>query len=586
MNGCIIPEENERCVKAEQENATFLVIGDEAYTSEIIEEYNRNAEAKTKEFNDNAVDKTNTFNTNAINKTSDFNTNYDNKVQAFNNNATTKTEGFDANATLQTNNFNSNATQKTEEFNQNAGTFINKVYVNGIEQTINNNSVNIMVDNGTIYGIKRAISNNSSSAWERTDSSVGLVANATHDGSEVQNDFDNIYPWSQMKKVNYDTTNKIITARYGDANFKEDGTNGEVMITIPEFYLKIWQDTDMHIQCSPYAIDGFTKIPAFMIGAYPTTVIDGKAHSYSDTFPEVNRNITSFRTLSSAVGDDFGQLDYRYFILQILYLIEYADFNTQNILGQGVSSLRVSDADKALIGETNINRIVISTASATNFIVGQNVSIGTSAAWNWNVAKNRTITSILDYSEGEVVGKAIYFDGDPVNIVVGNVLWSTAQKSGQCDSLGNKSGCLINDGKHSVCYRGIENFFGNIWQFVDGLNIKDNVAYVCYNPSEYKVDTFSNPYVQIGYINANTNGYAKTLGYDKNNPLIALPIETGGSNSTYICDYYYQNTGNRIVLVGGNWSYGAGAGAFYWHLAHTSSYSLYYVGSRLLKNSI
>ena len=97
-NGCIIPEIDEQNIGVQQENATFLVIGDEAYTSEIIEEYNRNAAAKTEEFN-----------TNATNKTNDFNTNYDNKLEAFNSNAVTKTEDFDSHVTAQTTNFNNNA---------------------------------------------------------------------------------------------------------------------------------------------------------------------------------------------------------------------------------------------------------------------------------------------------------------------------------------------------------------------------------------------------------------------------------------------------------------------------------------------
>ena len=48
---------------------------------------------------------------------------------------------------------------------------------------------------GHIYGVRRKITNNSNSAWERIFDSVGKVANATKDGSTVQNDFDNIKPW-------------------------------------------------------------------------------------------------------------------------------------------------------------------------------------------------------------------------------------------------------------------------------------------------------------------------------------------------------------------------------------------------------
>ena len=587
-NGCIIPEIDEQNIGVQQENATFLVIGDEAYTSEIIEEYNRNAAAKTEEFNTNAIDKTN-----------DFNTNYDNKIKAFNSNAVTKTEDFDSHVTAQTNTFNSmatslisnyneNAKNKTEEFNHNAGTFINNISVNGIPQTIVNNSVDIRIESNTIYGIERNIVNNSATSWDRTDNAVGLIANATHDGTEVQNDFDNLYPWSHMKTVNYDPTEKMITATIGDSNFKFDGSNGQVMTIVPEFYFTYWaDDTKEHWQISEYAIEGFTKVPGFMLGRYPSAkTTDNKLMSASGMFPEVLKTITSFRNDSKAVGDDFGQMDWRYFAVQLLYLVEYADYNSQAKLGNGYTNLRVSNNDKALVAETNVNRIIIATANANNFKVGQAISVGTNAAWNWNVAKNRLITSITDYSEGDITGKAINFDGDPVNIAVDNVVWSTGQKSGECDVLGMKSGCVANDGKSAVIYRGLENIFGNVWQFVDGINIKDYVAYVCYNPENYAVDKFDGDYKAVGYVNANKEGWGKTLGHDANHPLVTLTTDVGGSSSNYLSDYYYTNSGNRIVRVGGYWNNGTKAGLWYWTCIDDSSYTYCSIGSRLLKKTI
>lgn len=143
MNGQIIPEETEKSIEVKQENATFLVIGDEAYTSEIIEEYNRNAEAKTEAFNTNAENKTASYNSNAADRTTAFNNNYDNKISAFNSNANKQTEEFDTHVLMQTNTFNNNATstianynsnaeQKTYEFNQNALS-----YQEGIEDNTN-----------------------------------------------------------------------------------------------------------------------------------------------------------------------------------------------------------------------------------------------------------------------------------------------------------------------------------------------------------------------------------------------------------------------------------------------------------------
>ena len=462
---------------------------------------------------------------------------------------------------------------------------IEKILVNGIEQTIKDKSVDIKVENVTRYGIKRKYANNTSSSWERTYDAVDLVANATKTGEAVRNDFDNIYPWSDIITYNFDTASQSITAYLGDPSFEFDVTNGEVLTRIPEFFYRRYRDdTYEYIEISKYPLEGFLKSPAFSVGRYTTYYDGSKAHSRSGVIPEVSRNITSFRTISKAVGNGFGQLDYHYFILQLLYLVEYADYNSQKVLGNGHTGYRVNDADKSLLAESTANRIVINTSGANNFDVGQQISIGTSGAWNQAVAKNRTITKKEAYSTGGVTGTAIYFDGDPVNIVLNNVIWSSAQKSGECDELGMKSGCLNGAYKHGIIYRGIEDIFGNIYQFIDGLNIKEYVAYICYDPDKYKVDTFDDTYFVLGYTNAKeTNVYAKALGYDPNNPLVALTTETGGSDSTNMCDYYYSNSGNRIAFVGGYFINALTAGLWYWTLNYTSSYTSYNIGSRLLR---
>lgn len=349
-----------------------------------------------------------------------------------------------------------------------------------------------------VYGIKRSLTT-SSSAWERTNDSVGLNANATHDGTDVVNDFDNLYPWSKIKTVNM-ADNGTINAQIGDVNFKFDGTNGEVMTYIPPFYWKRWQDSSYeYIQISNNTFDGASYSEGFYVGRYTTS---SGTHSKSGVTSQVSTNITNFRTQARAKGTGWQQMDYHYLLLQMLYLVEYADYNSQTKLGQGVTL-------------------------STN----------------------------------------------------------TAQvSSGALDSLLMKSGCLTNDGTASVMYRGIENPFGNIWQFVDGLNAKDNVAYINYDPSSYAVDTFDGDYSAIGYTNANANGYANTMGYDSNNPICAFPISvgSGAGASAYITDYYYQNTGNRIAIVGGLWFFGASAGLFFWHFYYDSSNANSYIGSRLL----
>ena len=434
---------------------------------------------------------------------------------------------------------------------------------------------------GKNYGVRRKIVDNVLSKWERICDNIGLVANATKNGDEVQNDFDNIYPWSDIITYNYDTTNKKITAYYGEPGFAFDGSNGEVLTRIPEFwYKREVKEEYEYIYISDYNRAGYKHSKEFSVGRYGISVdADGKAHSYSGTIPAYNKTIAAFRTLATGVGDGFCQMDTRYFILQLLYLVEYADYNSQSKLGNGVSSI---GTPKALIAENNVNRIIVS--SSTYFYVGRTVSIGTSDAWNNSVASERTITNIEDYSNGSITGKAIYFDGDPVNIAVGNCLWGIGQKSGQCDELGMKSGTLNNDGCHSMIYRGIENVFSNMYTAIDGLNIKDYVSYICDDPTQYASDKFTAPYKAIGYTNLQTTEvYSSKLGYDEDNPEIALPIEGNGSSGTGTCDRYYCNSGNRIAFVGGYFNYGSHDGFFSWSLRNASSNSHWIYGARLLK---
>lgn len=439
---------------------------------------------------------------------------------------------------------------------------------------------------GNLYGIKRKVNDNTSSAWERIEDSVGLVAKATKNGEEVQNDFDNRYPWSEIISYNYNVEEKKINAYYGDPTFKFDGSNGEVLTRIPEFY---WKreiiDGYEYIYISDYAIAGFNKSEEFSVGRYDACIDeDGKLHSYSGYSPSTNKNITQHRDAAKLLSDEFCMIDYRYFMLQLLYLVEYANYNSQSQLGNGIVSMRYTASDKAIIAGETTNTIVIATNDY--FKVGQQIAIGTTVD-GVSICKDRTITEIAEYSKDTTEGTAITFDGEPVNIAIGNIIHACAQKEGGCDSLGMKSGCLANDSQHAVIYRGIENIFGNVFNWIDGLNIQEYQAYICRNPEEYTSDKFDGSYIKLGYMNCQERDmYIKKLGFDEKNPDIALPIEIGGGagSSSGMCDFYYSSEGNRVARVGGSFYHGANAGLWCWYCSGSSTVSSLYCGARLLKH--
>ena len=158
---------------------------------------------------------------------------------------------------------------------------------------------------------------------------------------------------------------------------------------------------------------------------------------------------------------------------------------------------------------------------------------------------------------------------------------SSAINSGGTDSMtyhtGRASGT---DGKTAVQYRHIENPWGNIFEWIDGVNFSAGTVYVCTTPENYADDTSTN-YTNVG-TKVQSDGYIKALGMSSNMPWAFFPSEVGGSETTYIPDYAYYSSGWRVLTVGGGWNGGGYAGLFYFSADNSSSGSHSGVGARLL----
>ena len=117
-----------------------------------------------------------------------------------------------------------------------------------------------------------------------------------------------------------------------------------------------------------------------------------------------------------------------------------------------------------------------------------------------------------------------------------------------------------------VSYRWVENPWGHIWKFVDGINIEDHVPYVCNDDTHFADDTSTN-YTSLGVTLSSSNGYQKTLAQIARG---FLPTSIGGSSSTYITDYYYQSTDWRVAWFGGSANRSTLAGVACWYLSNSS----------------
>jgi hypothetical protein len=420
-----------------------------------------------------------------------------------------------------------------------------------------------------IYGV--SWTKVSSPALTRTDASVNMVATAGIDAGAVVNNFDS----AEIYRDIVDVTDAL----------------GNVFVRIPRFWIEKVDTTNFkswRISRRPFGnaylpkcfgTDGFAYI-----GKYNASLSGAnKLESLSGKYPLINKNIVDFRGYAQANGAGYQQFDIHAIdVLQTLFVVEFATLNSQSIMA-GWTGGQYAATDTATVAENAVNRIVVANATAVPYAVGQPVSSGTSLGGD-QVFYGRAITAIDIYDD---LNKAIWFDGAAVNVAVGNVLYNTGWSSGFSAGIVAKSGSLVSnsDAKHPCVYRGIENPWGSIWQFVDGVNINERQAWVCPDAASYASNVFAAPYEVLSYANDATNGYIVALGYDVAHPYAAFPTAIGGSSSTYYPDYYYSLTGQKIALFGAAWAYGSSSGAFCWYLGGASSDSYVVVGGRLLRKA-
>ena len=451
------------------------------------------------------------------------------------------------------------------------------------------------------YGVRWA--GTSSTVCERLGNAVGLIANA-HKGStqSVRNDFDNIYPWSDIKTCNIDADGNVL-AYLGDSSFRRDGTNGDVMVEIPKFYYRriktgtaeeFWicasklPGYDLH----PLFIDNGKEVSKVFHSVYNassfTDETDNKVklQSITGVQPRVRTTRARFRTYARNKGAIWGIEDISCVnALQLLYLVEYANTNSQSALGSGAAYLSYSANHKALEETTNGNTITIASTYKNAYKLGQRIEIGTAMGTNDKTTTPRTITAIT--TDDETGQTTITFDGDPINIAVGNIMWNVAPLNGSCDALNGKSGWFPGENNYTdrladVNYRGIEGFHAKLFRFIDGVNIKDRVVYYANSIADYADDVYDGKYRAVGYSNPEASGYISDFGYDEKAPWVMFPTEAKGGSTTYVPDYYYQNTGERLLLLGGYFAGTTNDGVFYFNCNNGFSNSNLNYGAHLL----
>lgn len=373
-------------------------------------------------------------------------------------------------------------------------------------------------------------------------------------------DFDKFSMYGGRKRCNV-SDGGTINAYYGDEGYTEDGSNGQVMVYQPKFYYLVCpleydrQETGYgyHLRKANYYVSetqraGFKLHPAFydkngnevdyiLMSAYEGCIYDTSANAYlkndeqvmdasKDKFSSiagarpasgVSQNLTrpNIEQMAKNRGEGWHSFGIKTASMeQLLMIVEMGMMNLQTAIGQGVVNLSWttgSDTTSSYAGATG------STASLGN---------GTGRA-----------TKTTTYEGGKATDYTV-------------------------------------DGKTSICYRGVENFWGNIWKFAYGVNIWGNgkmaggMPYIC-SDFNYAEGKNTDNYEGAGFTVTKANGYISAMGYSTKYDWLFMASECLGNSSLPVGDYTYitENlNGYRIARLGGVWSSGSYAGGFYWRL--------------------
>lgn len=139
-------------------------------------------------------------------------------------------------------------------------------------------------------------------------------------------------------------------------------------------------------------------------------------------------------------------------------------------------------------------------------------------------------------------------------------------------------------GVNGVKFLGVEDFYGNVWEWVDGVCLNNKVYKLTRDPEKYN-DTGDGYEISVASgLTASANNDKYMTKVQGTNDLGFLPAATGGSSATYWCDNVWVVDAVQVVEFGGYWNDAAKAGAFCWNLNITASYASAGIGSRLCRN--
>lgn len=338
---------------------------------------------------------------------------------------------------------------------------------------------------------------------------------------------------------------------YGHVDNGEAGqvaSTVNVMVKIPEF----WYTDDYNptakthnLKICPHAKPGWNHHKEAFVSAYEAFNFGGKGRlvSMKNVVPTVNFNRTNGRTWARANGFD-GEAKWNLYTYEEhraichLFLVEYATRNSQKAVN---TELTPEGFRQGGLGSG------CTTGTAT-----------INGAQTWSFIPTGSSDS-LGSGSGEVT--------------------VTIQ---QTDSSGSNTSTIT---RKCNRYRGIENPFGHIWKHTDDVISKFELTYRTWyksvKPNQFDTNK-NNSYKPLCSVNNVVTGYKTEIKATPTCDFFAMKC-TNGSETTYWCDYNWDNTdaSEHCLLIGGYSDYGGRAGLFSLSSYNGVGDSYATIGSRL-----
>lgn len=455
----------------------------------------------------------------------------------------------------------------------------------------------------------------------------------------------NVFPtYAGMRRCNLSDAG-VVNAYYGDTGYAEDGSNGQVMVEVPKFYYKVvpiklqaqswddyeasdwiagtnyavgkvviydgayyacitantdeeftpekWHEIDTlgligyHNLHSKYYIssemrDGFKVHPAFVIKGAVAPQATTRDHVYISAFEGILYDVSASAYLfnDDQVADVTATTGDKLSSIAGTYERSYTYYDKAT--DQDVT-ITVNAGPKPASGETASNNLTRHNCT----ILAQNRGTG----WRQQTIEIASMLQLLYAVEYATFNWQN--NGAGVTSIADDGKTNCASFIGSTSVLGNTSGnasatidhtgtSRTTSGTLATSYRGIENFFGNLWKFVDGMNIYGaynnggGQPYIC-TDDVFTEDKHSDNYEGVGFTAANLSGaYIRYFGYgDEKYDWLFVTSKTGhGANSSLpVGDYTYVTAnlnGHRIAYLGGYWNFSTYAGGCCWNLTNSS----------------